>query len=224
MKKVLRWLLWIALCFVGLIVAYVLVGSILSLIPVNRTVVAGDDVVIYLENNGVHTDIVVPVRTERFDWTTVVPPGDTSGGRADEYLAFGLGSKDFYLNVPNWEDLTFGIALKAVSGAGGTALHASYKGEPTLTESCRRLSLSTEQYDGLVHYILSSGERNERGAFVRIDHPGYGESDAFYEGRGRYSLFYTCNTWANSALKSCEQKCCLWTPLMQPIFWKYPQK
>ena len=60
------------------------------------------------------------------------------------------------------------------------------------------------------------------GAFVRIPHEGYGANDAFYEGVGRYSPIFTCNTWANSALKACDQKCCLWTALSPPIFWKYP--
>lgn len=223
MKQSLRLLLKVVLCLAGLIVSYVLVGTILSLIPVNRKVVPGGDVIIYLENNGVHTDIVVPTRTERFDWTTVVPPGDTSWGKEDTYLAIGLGSRDFYLNVQDWGDLTFCIALKAMCGAGETALHTVYEGEPVVSDECRRLSLSFDQYDALVRYILSSGKRNERGTFVSIDHAGYGASDAFYEGSGHYSLFFTCNTWVNSALKSCGQKCCLWTPLVQPIFWKYPQ-
>lgn len=224
MKMVLRLVLKIALWFVGLIVAYVLIGTILSLIPVNGNVVAGNDVVIYLDNNDVHTDIVVPTRTDRFDWSTIVPPDDTSSKSAAAYLAFGWGSQDFYLNVPNWKALTIGIALKAISGLGGTALHTTYEREPVLNSDCRKITLSAAQYDALVQYILSGGKRNEEGAFIHIDHPGYCASDAFYEGTGRYSPFHTCNTWANSALKSCGQKCCLWTALMQPIFWKYPQE
>ena len=31
-------------------------------------------------------------------------------------------------------------------------------------------------------------------------------NDAFYEAKGRYSLFFTCNTWTNNALKICKQK------------------
>ena len=224
MKMVLRLVLKTALCLVGLVAAYALIGTVLSLIPVNGKAAAGNDVVVYLDNNGVHTDIAVPTRTDRFDWSTIVSPDDTSSKTADAYLAFGWGSQDFYLNVPEWKDLTPGIALKAISGLGRTALHTTYEREPVLNGKCRRLTLSVSQYDALVQYILSSAKRNEQGAFVRIDHPGYFSSDAFYEGIGHYSPFHTCNTWANSALKSCGQKCCLWTALMQPIFWKYPQK
>ena len=117
-----------------------------------------------------------------------------------EYLAFGWGLQDFYLNVPEWKDLTFGIALKAIPGTGGTALHVTYMREPVVGADCRRLSLSFAQYDSLVRYILAGGKRNEAGGFIRINHDGYGSSGAFYEGTGRYSPFFTCNTWANSAL------------------------
>ena len=221
-SKLLHFLLKTVWCLVGLVVAYALIGMILSLIPVNGKVAAGKDVIIYLDNNGVHTDIVVPTRTDRIDWTAIVPPSDTSSKNAGAYLAFGWGSQDFYLNVPEWKDLTLGIALKAISGLGGTALHTTYEREPVLNSDCRRLALSAAQYDALVRYILSSGMRNEQGSFIHVDHAGYSGSDAFYEGAGHYSPFFTCNTWANSALKSCGQKCCLWTALMQPIFWKYP--
>ena len=227
-KTKLKNALWIVakvvLCLVALLVAYMLIGTALALIPVNGNVPSGADVIVYLDNNGVHTDIVVPTRTERIDWSTIVPPGDTSAKIAGAYLGFGWGSQDFYLNVPEWKDLTLGIALKAISGTGGTALHTTYKREPVVDANCRRLSLSFTQYDALVEYILSSGKRNDAGGFVRIDHEGYDGSDAFYEGKGRYSPFFTCNTWANSALKTCGQKCCLWTALQQPIFWKYPQR
>ncbi len=217
--------LWIA----AIPATYVLIGIMLSLIPVNRNSVPGNDVTVYLVRNNVHADIVVPVRTDRIDWTTVVPPCDTQDKTAWEYLSFGWGSQDFYLNVPEWKDILRRVAsikavIRALSGVGGTALHTDYVGKPDEGVGCRRITLSSAQYDALVEYILSSGRRNEAGAFIHIDHVGYWESDAFYEGNGRYSPFFTCNTWVNSALKACGQKCCLWTFLQHPIFWKYPPR
>lgn len=220
-KKVLRVVGIAALCVVGVVVAYGVIGMALSLIPDNGNAEPGGDVVVYLINNGVHADIVVPTKTDRIDWTAIVPPGDTTGKKAWEYISFGWGSQDFYLNVPEWKDLTLGIALKAISGTGGTALHTTYMREPVVGADCRRLSFSSAQYDTLVKYILASGKRNDAGCFVRIPHDGYRSNDAFYEGTGRYSPVFTCNTWANSALKACGQKCCLWTFLPQPIFWKH---
>ena len=46
---------------------------------------------------------------------------------------------------------------------------------------------------------------------------GFGATDAFYEARGRYSPFFTCNTWSNLALKRAGLPCCVWTPFARPI-------
>lgn len=76
--KMLRMAVKVVLCIVALLVAYVFIGAILSLITVNGNATSGEDVVVYFDNNGVHTDIVVPTRTEWFDWSTIVPADDTS--------------------------------------------------------------------------------------------------------------------------------------------------
>lgn len=220
-----RIILKTVIVFAVILVSYALIGLILSLIPVNSSASPDGEVVVYLKRiNGFHVDIVMPTRTDRIDWSAIVPPGDTKNKQVYEYLAVGWGSRDFYLNVPDWKDVTPGIALKAISGTGGTALHTRYENEPAEDEDCRRLMLSKDQYDALVEYVLSSGKRRGggKGAFVRINHEGQVFTDAYYEGTGLYTPFYTCNTWVNSALKTCGQKCCLWTPIHHPIFWKYP--
>lgn len=217
-----RWVVRGVLGLLLIIVAYAIIGMSLSLVPMNGQPPPGGDVVVYLRTNGAHTDIVVPTQTERIDWSKVVPPDDTALKMQGAYLAIGWGAQDFYLNVQEWSDLTCAVALRAISGMGGTALHTVYVNEPTEDTDCRRLTLSATQYDMLVKYILESGKRDAAGIFVRIPHKGYGANDAFYEGVGRYSPFFTCNTWANSALKACGQKCCLWTALSHPILWRYP--
>ena len=44
---------------------------------------------------------------------------------------------------------------------------------------------------------------------------------ALYEAKGKYSLFYTCNTWANDGLKSAGLKACYWTVFKGGIFDQY---
>ncbi len=217
-----RWVARVVLGFLLVVIAYAIIGTLLSLVPMNGQPPPVGDVVVYLRTNGAHTDIVVPTQTERIDWSKVAPPDDTASKIQGAYLAIGWGAQDFYLNVKEWNDLTCTVALRAISGMGGTALHTVYVHEPAEDAKCRRLMLSATQYDMLVKYILESGKRNDAGVFVRIPHEGYDANDAFYEGVGRYSPLFTCNTWANSALKACGQKCCLWTALSYPIFWKYP--
>jgi hypothetical protein len=49
----------------------------------------------------------------------------------------------------------------------------------------------------------------------------YGKNDIFYEAKGSYSLFYTCNSWANQALKAASQKAALHTLTDTGIFRNY---
>lgn len=88
--------------------------------------------------------------------------------------------------------------------------------------NCRKIVISKKHYLQLVKYINSSFDMEQNGspALVKSD-VRYGLSDAFYEAKGSYSLFTTCNTWANSALKSCGQKACIWTPFDTGIFALY---
>jgi len=49
----------------------------------------------------------------------------------------------------------------------------------------------------------------------------YGKNDVFYEARGRYHMFFTCNTWANNALKKSGLPAALWAPFDKGIFYQY---
>lgn len=49
----------------------------------------------------------------------------------------------------------------------------------------------------------------------------YGKNDIFYEAKGSYSLFYTCNSWTNQALKAANQKAAFHTFTDTGIFRHY---
>jgi hypothetical protein len=73
-----------------------------------------------------------------------------------------------------------------------------------------------------VKYILDSFQQDANGHLINIQtNANYSHADAFYEAKGSYSLFHTCNTWANNGLKASGQKCCLWTIFDTGIFLKY---
>ena len=78
------------------------------------------------------------------------------------------------------------------------------------------------QYLRLISYFKNSFKTSENGSLIHIKtNAVYGQHDAFYEAIGGYSLFKTCNTWANNALKTSGQRCCLWTPFDTGIFLKH---
>ena len=65
--------------------------------------------------------------------------------------------------------------------------------------------------------------RDATGRLVPLaDTTGFGATDAFYEAHGRYSPFFTCNTWSNLALKRAGLPCCVWTPFASPILDRVP--
>ncbi len=178
-----------------------------------------EEVSIYILTNGVHTDIVVPSITEDINWEDTFNTNNTSSQKKGmTYTAIGWGDKGFYLNTPTWADLSFKTAFKAAFALGSSAVHITYYDTIKTSDSCKEIKISTRQYKLLVKYINNTlKNKNKKAIFIKTD-ANYGENDAFYEAKGKYNIFYTCNAWANSALKSCEQKACLWTPFDKAIF------
>jgi uncharacterized protein (TIGR02117 family) len=134
----------------------------------------------------------------------------------------GWGDKGFYLETPEWSDLKASVAFKAATGLSTTAIHATYYKKMKIGADCKSIIISEEQYQRLINYITESFQKDASENFLPIEtNANYSETDAFYEANGSYSLFHTCNTWANNGLKASGQKCCLWTPMDSPIFSKY---
>jgi hypothetical protein len=64
--------------------AYLMAALIGSLVPVNRGWSEPDDgVTIYIANNGLHSDIVMPVEAQGLDWTPFLPKSDFAAPDAE---------------------------------------------------------------------------------------------------------------------------------------------
>ena len=179
----------------------------LPMIPVNKEKQKpNDQITVYILTNGVHTDIVVPVKSEAIDWSTFIPFTDTKSKKEFKYIAFGWGDKGFYLDTPEWKDLKFSTAFKAAFWLGDSAMHTTFYDEMTIGEDCRRVYMSLEEYKSLITYIKKSYDldQNNKVELIKTD-AVYGNNDAFYEAKGSYSLFFTCNTWAANALKAAKK-------------------
>ena len=216
--KVFKKLIIGLLCF---ILVYVIATLVLSYIPVNTNAEKGD-IVVYVNSNGVHTDIIVPVKNEVKDWTGQILYSETKANDTlAKYVAFGWGDKGFYLNTPKWSDLKASTAFNAAFYMGTSAMHTRFYKTVKQDDKCVKLTITKQDYQMLVDYIEKSFEYNENGDTIWIANRSYGQYDAFYEGNGKYSLFYTCNTWTNNALKAANQKACLWTTYDKAILNKY---
>lgn len=213
----------IILGFFTFVLSYLFVAMVLSEIPVHRNHVQGHDIAIYIFTNGDHTDVVLPVKTDQIDWSQKVKFEHTiSRDTALKYVALGWGDKGFYLNTPTWAQLKFSVAFKAATGLSTAAIHATFYKEMHEDKRCVKIWIDKEQYQKMIAYINSSFILNNAGLPLNIKTTAqYGRNDAFYEAKRVYSIFYTCNTWANGALKAAGIRACLWTPFDRGIFYQY---
>jgi uncharacterized protein (TIGR02117 family) len=223
LKKIFKILLTLLFAFTGFLLLYVLVAYALSKITIDKEENTKPEVEIFILTNGVHTDIVMPVKNDQTDWSKQIQFKNTKAADSTyKYIAMGWGDKGFYLETPEWSDLKASVAFKAATGLSTTAIHATYYKQMRLGEDCKSMMISKEQYDRLINYIHNSFQKDASGNYMPIKtNANYSKTDAFYEAIGSYSMLHTCNTWANSGLKACGQKCCFWTATDSGIFSKY---
>jgi uncharacterized protein (TIGR02117 family) len=199
---------------------YLLAALIGSLVPVNRGwEEPAQGITIYLADNGVHADIIMPVSVQGLDWSPLVPKSDFAAADPNaRWIAFGSGERRVYLDTPTWWDLTPRTAWSALTG-GKRVMHAEYVPSPSY--AVREVRLRPEEYRRLWAAIRADFELDVRGRPQHIAHPGYGPSDAFYRAAGKASAVYTCNNWAARQLRLAGVKTSLWPPFVQGLVWRY---
>lgn len=171
-----------------------------GIVPVGDLHETGE-IEIFVQSNGVHTDLCLPVETSFVDWKTYAPPADFPSCKTAEFIAIGWGDKGFFLDTPTWGDLTFKTAFNAAFLPSGTAMHVAYlEKKPLENNHIARVFLTPEEYQEMVTFVKNSFSLvNDK--TVLIPNKGYWNNDNFYEANGSYHLFKTCNSWTNSALK-----------------------
>jgi uncharacterized protein (TIGR02117 family) len=192
---------------------------LLSLIPVNTSYLPAEDgITIYVSSNGVHTDLILPVRSEIINWQNLFHPDYFGNGWVyAPYIAFGWGERGFYLNTPEWSDLRVKTALNALLIPSASVMHVSLWPQPEENDLTKMIVLSDADYKKIVENITNSFSLGEDGFFFKVNHPGYGDYDLFFESPLKFHLFKTCNVWTNSVLKTAGIRTSLWTPFDKPI-------
>jgi uncharacterized protein (TIGR02117 family) len=201
--------------------ALYLVAALLgSLIPVNRGWTEPEHgVTIYIADNGIHADIIMPVRAQGLDWEPLVPKRDFAApDPAAHWVAFGSGEERVYLNTPTWWNLTPRTIWSAMTG-GKQVMHVEYVSDPSY--AAREIRLRPEEYRRLWAAIRADFQLDRRGRPQRIDHPGYGCCDAFYRAPGKHTALRTCNSWAAKWLRLAGVKTSIWPPFVNGLIWRY---
>lgn len=224
MKKTLQIILKVIAAIVGLVIIYVILALTIPYIPVQKKATNEiADIPIYIYTNGVHTDIVMPIKSEQIDWSQKIPFDNTISKRTDfNYVGIGWGDKGFYLDTPTWSQLKVSTAFYAAFWLGDSAMHTTFYKTMKEGDDCKKIMITKSQYADLIQFVDSKFDKNSAGQNILIPTDAvYSKDDAFYEAQGSYSFLYTCNTWTNNALKAAGQKAALWTPTDFGIFQHY---
>ena len=200
MKKLLKGILGLVELFIGFLTGYFFLFAMGGFLAVGALKSEGD-LTIYVKTNGVHTDICLPVSTAYFDWKKVIPVKDFPSNKKFAYVAIGWGDKGFFLDTPEWSDLTFSTAFNATFLNSPTAMHVSYlENEPLVSKGSARVHIDAAGYEKLIDFVSGSFKMDNE-SVILIPDRGYWSNDNFYEANGNYHLFNTCNRWTNKALK-----------------------
>ncbi len=225
-----RWLRYAALALltlVSLVLLYAFAGFALAWIPINtdfRPDPRGIEIAVI--DNGVHTDIVLPLQNPQKNWWDLLSPDDfptdVTGYR---HVAFGWGNRQFYLETPTWADVRVSTVARASIGLGGSVLRADLLYDlPPPSPRVRRFRIRPDQYARLSQAIRDTMQLTEEGRPIPIPGAHYIDSDAFYEATGRYHLFNTCNVWTGRVLKDAGIRVGWWTPYPSGLFSHLPGK
>jgi len=179
---------------------------------------ASDSVQIYLQAGGIHSDVVLPMQHEGWDWNEhIQKPPHLSNEAQYEWISFGWGSRLFYLNTPSWAKVKLKHVVRGMIGIGGAAYHVATKKEPQPSKNCKAMMLSALEYQSLCHYLLNFFEASQAPRPMVAYKPTK-EWDAFYDAKGYYFLFYNCNSWTNAVLRSCGRSKRKWVGTYKQLF------
>jgi uncharacterized protein (TIGR02117 family) len=199
---------------------YLIAALVGSLVPVNAGWrEAEQGTMIYLADNGIHTDIIMPVRAQNLDWAPLIPKSDFAGVDPNsQWIAFGSGEQHVYLDTPTWWDIRPRTIRSALTG-GNRVIHVEFVPSPYY--AAREIRLRPDEYRRLWAAIRADFALDVQGRPERIDHPGYGPADAFYRASSKANALRTCNAVAAGWLRLAGVKTSLWPPFVNSLTWRY---
>lgn len=210
--------------FIGFIVAYFGMALMGVMFPANSDYVAPKEgVKIFVETNGFHTDLVVPIKNEetKLNWLDKI--GDSTL-RAEyngyQYVAIGWGDDGFYMNSYDGDFPSVTVIFSALFIPTPTLMHLTfYPNKPIKSDNMASLTISADQYRNLVTYIDKSFKKDTDNHYIRKNARGYYKSDYFFHANGSYHLFSTCNDWTNNGLKGIGVKTARKAPFSSGVMW-----
>lgn len=224
MKFVLFALLIPVLFFLIIVLFYLIIAISLRYIPYRRKNIndSGGNMKIYISSNGAHTDTILPIDhlwMKNVDW---FDRSDFEIRKEDQFVGVGWGDRGFYLDIPEWKDLTPMVAIKALFLRAPTLMHLTVQSEPDIqSKRVRSFYITKEQFEQLDAYIYSWFDLKNNS--IQLVEGGYTPQDQFYAAKGNYSMVLTCNEWTNRGLKRMKHRSVFWAPFAGSILEQLPK-
>ncbi|MEE9433459.1 MAG: DUF2459 domain-containing protein [Sphingorhabdus sp.] len=209
-------LLILALYFFG-----ALAGSIF---PANNGWQQPDEgIELFVETNGVHVSLIVPMQVAGEDLSDLIRPQDMAQPMLyGTHAMIGWGHEGVYRNAQTWAQVRSGDVTSAAFGSDETVLHVYHRINPQPSRSRRAFRVNEAQFHQIIADIRSTFALSDDGQPVAYS--AYGEDNLFYAARGRYSAFNTCNEWTASLLRRAGVRVGLWTPMAGGVMRWFPEK
>ncbi|MEP3227269.1 MAG: TIGR02117 family protein [Parasphingorhabdus sp.] len=195
-----------------------------SILPANQFWKSPDDgIELFVETNGLHTGIIMPMRSDVHDWSAIIRPDHLENpGNYGSHIMVGWGHEGVYRNAEHWQDLRVRDAASAVFGSNAVLLHVYHLNYPQTYPHYRRsFKVSEAEYRAIALAIQEYFARDNSGQV--IPSPGYGQRDVFYRSQGHYNAFFTCNSWTSKILRGAGIRTGIWTPFQGGVMRWFPE-
>ncbi|MBW4612277.1 MAG: TIGR02117 family protein [Desmonostoc vinosum HA7617-LM4] len=169
---------------------------------------------ICISNTGIHSNIIVPIKNDAFNWKEYISLDkigkDTNNSY--NYLSFGWGDRDFYMSTPNVADFKLSTTFKALFLPTPSVMYVKgYQSIPNELE-VKCIKVNQTDYLQLMQFIQASFQLNAQNQKVRIG-DGHTDNAGFYAAKGSYSILRNCNSWTGEGLRKANANTPLWDGL-----------
>ncbi|GGA35095.1 hypothetical protein CYANOKiyG1_52640 [Okeania sp. KiyG1] len=174
---------------------------------------------IYIYNTGIHTDILVPVRTKIWNWQQYLDLKLIANQSASiKYLAFGLGDRAYFLETYNGTSLPIVTIFKAMFLQTPSAMRVlAYRNIPQQYE-IKCAIITQTNYRRLMEFINNSFQLDTQGNKINLlVDSNYG--GGFYAAKSNYSILRACNDWTAEGMKLAGVKTPVWSGLSSSIMY-----
>ncbi|MEB3180218.1 MAG: DUF2459 domain-containing protein [Nostocaceae cyanobacterium] len=175
---------------------------------------------ICVHDTGIHTNIIVPLANQVFNWGDYLSLEKIGidSNEYYEYLSFGWGDRDFMIQTPRLEDIRFSTTFNALFLPTPSVVYIqAYPSLPNyLNLKCVRVN--KDNYLQLIKFIQAAFQVDDQDKQIRIAN-GHSPNAGFYKANGSYSILRNCNSWTAEGLRSADINTPVGDGLSTAIMW-----